>query len=225
MVVDADTDLFGSEAPEGVFGVTGIGGQRDLESPFLNGYTILPRSADDLSEPVQADFFVEDPWNTEDGPVPFENLSSGAGGYFWSFGDGTAPDTTTSPLHEYLTENTFTVVLTAQSQDGVCSDQMTQEVTVVFPDTSTIGIVEPEVDAPFRFGPNPFGVEDFGLTTEVALAGWVLLDGTGRRVMHGGALAPSDRLLLSSAALQAGWYTLQLTGADQRRWSLSVVRR
>jgi len=226
MVVDADTDLFGTDAPEGIFGVTGIGGQRDLESPFVNGYTILPRSAADLSEPVQADFFVEDFWNTEDGPVPFENLSTGAGGYFWSFGDGTPPDTTTSPLHDYLTENTFTVVLTAQSQDGVCSDQVSQEVTVVFPDTSIIGIVEPELDAPFQFGPNPFGVsEDFGLTTEVALAQWVLLDGAGRRVMQGGALAPMDRLMLPAESLQTGWYSLQLTGADQRRWSLSLVRR
>ena len=226
MVVDADTDLFGTDAPEGIFGVTGIGGQRDLESPFLNGYTILPRSAADLSEPVQADFFVEDFWNTEDGPVPFENLSTGAGGYFWSFGDGTPPDTTTSPLHDYLTENTFTVVLTAQSEDGVCSDQVSQEVTVVFPDTSTIGIVEPEFDVPFRFGPNPFGVsEDFGLTTEVALAQWELLDGTGRRVMQGGALAPMDRLMLPAGSLQTGWYALQLTGADQSRWSLSLVRR
>jgi hypothetical protein len=226
MVVDADTDLFGTDAPEGIFGVTGIGGQRDLESPFVNGYTILPRSAADLSEPVQADFFVEDFWNTEDGPVPFENLSTGAGGYFWSFGDGTPPDTTTSPLHDYLTENTFTVVLTAQSQDGVCSDQVSQEVTVVFPDTSIIGIVEPELDAPFQFGPNPFGVsEDFGLTTEVALAQWVLLDGAGRRVMQGGALAPMGRLMLPAESLQTGWYSLQLTGADQRRWSLSLVRR
>ena len=43
MVIDGDTDLFGTEAPEGVFGVTGIGGQRDDDAPFLDGYTILPR--------------------------------------------------------------------------------------------------------------------------------------------------------------------------------------
>ena len=226
MVVDADTDLFGTDAPEGVFGVTGIGGQRDLEAPFLNGYTILPRSADDLSEPVQADFFVEDTWYTEDGPVPFENLSSGAGGYFWSFGDGTAPDTTTSPLHEYPEDNTYTVVLTAQSEDGVCSDQATQEVTVVFPDTSTIGVIEPDLDVPFLFGPNPIGsTETFGLTSEVGLSNWVLLDGIGRRTMQGGAVAPMDRLLIAADALQTGWYTLQLSGADGRRWSLSLVRR
>jgi hypothetical protein len=226
MVVDADTDLFGTEAPVGVFGVTGIGGQRDLEAPFLNGYTILPRNADDLSEPVQADFFVEDVWNTEDGPVPFENLSLGAGGYFWSFGDGTSPDTTTSPLHVFPEENTYTIVLTAQSLDGVCSDQATQEVTVVFPDTSTIGVVEPDVDTPFLFGPNPFGTStDFGLTTEVPLSNWVLLDGTGRRCMEGGALAPMDRLMISAAGMQKGWYTLQLVGADQRRWSLALVCR
>jgi len=99
-------------------------------------------------------------------------------------------------------------------------------IAVVFPDTSIIGIVEPELDAPFQFGPNPFGVsEDFGLTTEVALAQWVLLDGAGRRVMQGGALAPMGRLMLPAESLRTGWYSLQLTGADQRRWSLSLVRR
>ena len=88
MVIDADTDLFGTEAPNGVFGVTGIGGQRDDDAPFLDGYTILPRGSFDLSEPVMADFSAPSPWESEGGPVPFDNQSTGAGGYFWSFGDG-----------------------------------------------------------------------------------------------------------------------------------------
>jgi hypothetical protein len=226
MVVDADTDLFGTEAPVGVFGVTGIGGQRDLESPFLQGYTILPRGASDLSEPVEADFTVESPWFAENGPVPFENLSTGAGSYFWTFGDGTPPVTTDSPLHEFPTDSTYTVVLTAQSIDGVCSDQAVQEVTVVFPDTSTIGIAPLDDVVPFEFGPNPFGDGAvLGVTSEVAVAEWVLVDAAGRHCRKGGALAPMDRLELPAAGLEPGWYALQLTGRDGRTWSVSVLCR
>ena len=226
MVVDADTDLFGTEAPTGVFGVTGIGGQRDLEAPFLDGYTILPRSAADISEPVEADFFVEDPWYAENGPVPFQNLSSGAGGYFWTFGDGTPPDTTTSPFHEYPVDSTYTVVLTAQSQDGVCSDQSVQEVTVIFPDTSTIGIASPQMDLPFRFGPNPFGAsESFVLTAEMDIEHWCVRDALGRICSGGGFTGDGQRIVLDPRHFDQGWYNLVLTGTEGRSWSVRLVRR
>ena len=175
---------------------------------------------------MQADFFVEDPWNTEYGPVPFENLSTGAGGYFWTFGDGTQPDTTTSPLHEFPVDSTYTVVLTAQSQDGVCSDQSVQEVTVVFPDTSTIGISTPTTDVPFRFGPNPFGgAAVFSLTSEVPLLGWQLLDGLGRQHQSGGRVPQDGRIVLDPAMVETGWHTLRLIGEAGRSWSINLIRR
>ncbi|MBL6645113.1 MAG: PKD domain-containing protein [Flavobacteriales bacterium] len=226
MVVDADTDLFGTEPPIGIFGVTGIGGQRDLEAPFVNGYTILPRSAADISEPVQADFFVEDPWYTENGPVPFENQSSGAGSYFWTFGDGTPPVTEESPTHEFPTDSTYTVILTATSEDGVCSDQSVQEVTVISPDTSTIGVGELLVDMPFRFGPHPWTAgQEMLVTTLVDLSGWTLLDAAGREIRRGGAVAASQQVPLGEGPTGAGWYVLRLTGADQESWSLKLIRQ
>lgn len=225
MVVDADTDLFGTAPPIGVFGVTGIGGQRDLESPFLQGYTILPRSAADISEPVNADFFVEDPWDMEDGPAAFENLSSGAGGYYWSFGDGTPLDTTTSPFHVYEEGGTFTVVLTAQSQDGVCSDQSVQELTVTLPDTSTIGILEPGDDLPFSFGPNPFGASrSFRLSAATPIASWTLVDATGKACRSGGMTKEASVLVIDADGIMPGWYALHLEAADGRRWSLALMR-
>lgn len=225
MVVDGDTDLFGTEPPIGVFGVTGIGGQRDLEAPFLDGYTILPRSAADISVPVEADFFVEDPWYMEDGPTPFENLSSGAGSYFWTFGDGTPPDTTTSPLHVYGTDGTFTVVLTAQSQDGICSDQSVQEVTVILPDT-TNNVQELGMSAPFRFGPNPFGrQETFTLTPDQNLVSWSLFDAMGRTVAGGGPSASDRPIHLAGERLEPGFYTMGLVGENGRSWSVSLIRR
>ena len=226
MVVDADTDLFGTEPPIGIFGVTGIGGQRDLEAPFVDGYTILPRSAADISEPVHADFFVEDPWNTEDGPVPFENLSSGAGSYFWTFGDGTPPVTEESPTHEFPADSTYTVILTATSVDGVCSDQAVQEVTVVFPDTSTIGVEDLPTNVPFRFGPNPFVEgQDFFLNTQVNLLGWTLIDASGRELRRGGAVAESGRVDLGPGTLEAGWYALRLIGTENQYWTINLIRQ
>lgn len=226
MVVDADTDLFGSAPPEGVFGVTGIGGQRDLEAPFLDGYTILPRSAADISEPVQADFFVEDPWYAENGPVPFENQSSGAGSYFWSFGDGTPPDTTASPEHVFPTDSTYTVVMTAISEDGVCSDQAVQEVTVVFPDTSTIAVEEWVAHLPFSFGPNPFGRHGaFSLTTDTPIRQWSLWDATGRKVRSGGVLVEGAQLRLDGKGLRPGWHALRLVAADGRSWTVRLACR
>jgi hypothetical protein len=226
MVVDADTDLFGTEPPIGIFGVTGIGGQRDLEAPFVDGYTILPRGAADISEPVQADFFVEDPWYTEDGPVPFENLSSGAGSYFWTFGDGTPPVTEESPTHEFATDSTYTVILTATSVDGVCSDQAVQEVTVIFPDTSTIGVGELPQGIPFQFGPNPWSAgQEFFLTTQVDLVGWTITDAAGRVLRRGSAVAASGRVDLGSGALESGWYSLHLLGTDNQHWTINLIRQ
>ena len=225
MVIDADTDLFGTEAPDGIFGVTGIGGQRDDEAPFLDGYTILPRGAFDLSEPVSADFTAPSPWQAEDGPVPFQNLSEGAGGYFWSFGDGSPLDTTASPFHEFPVDSTYTVILTAESVDGICTDQASQEVIVVFPDTSTIGIEgAPAPVGPLTAGPIPFGLAGpLRLECGVDLTSWVLVDAAGRPVRSGGRVVAGAPWTLEAEGLVSGWHALVCTASDGRRWTLEVL--
>lgn len=225
MVIDADTDLFGTEAPDGIFGVTGIGGQRDDEAPFLDGYTILPRGAFDLSEPVSADFTAPSPWQVEDGPVPFQNLSEGAGGYFWSFGDGSPLDTTASPFHEFPVDSTYTVILTAESVDGICTDQASQEVIVVFPDTSTIGIEgAPASVGPLHAGPIPFGLAGpLRLECGVDLTTWALVDAAGRTVRTGGRVVADAPWTLEAEGLMPGWHALVCTASDGRRWTLEVL--
>lgn len=224
MVVDADTDLFGTEAPEGIFGVTGIGGQRDTEAPFLDGYTILPRGAFDLSEPVMAAFDAPLEWEQENGPVPFENGSSGAGSYFWSFGDGSALDTTTSPFHEFPTDSTYTVILTATSADGICTDQATQEVTVVFPDTSTIGISEANLSRPFTAGPVPFQPgQPLIVDVQHDMASWHLQDASGRIVRAGGPVAAGGRQVMTAAGLRPGWHLLVFVSSQGQQWTLPLI--
>ncbi len=46
--IDNDVDLYAAPVPEGSFDLVGIGGQFDDESPFLQGYQVLPRSAADI---------------------------------------------------------------------------------------------------------------------------------------------------------------------------------
>ena len=225
MVVDADTDLFGTDAPIGVFGVTGIGGQRDLEAPFVDGYTILPRSAADLSEPVTASFDAPSEWDADNGPVPFDNLSEGAGAYFWSFGDGSPLDTTASPQHTFPVDSTYTVVLTAESEDGVCTDQATQEVTVVFPDTTTIAVDEWERGGmPMSGGPIPFGgTVPLVLDVTLDMVSWSVSDASGRVLRSGGAVAAGSRWTLSSAGLRTGWHLAVFTDQEGRSWRLPLM--
>ena len=225
MVVDADTDLFGTEAPNGVFGVTGIGGQRDEDAPFLDGYTILPRGADDLSEPVSAAFSAPTPWSSEDGPVPFENLSEGAGSFFWSFGDGSPLDTTASPEHVFPVDSTYTVLLTANSVDGVCTDQASQEVVVVFPDTSSNGVFESNVfSGILEGGPVPFGqAGPLRLRSQVDVVNWSLRDASARIVGRGGPVVAGSEWQMDAEGLVPGWHVLVCTGRDGRRWSMILL--
>ncbi len=48
MRVDADTDIFGTTAPTMLFSLTGIGGQYDEDSPYDDGYQLVPRDLGDI---------------------------------------------------------------------------------------------------------------------------------------------------------------------------------
>ena len=62
--------------------------------------------------------------------VNASNLSTGAGAYVWTWGDGTPSETTFNPLpHSYLNDTTYSVSLIA-NYNNVCFDTITQVVTV-----------------------------------------------------------------------------------------------
>lgn len=46
--IDADVNIAGTPAPEGVFNVTGLGGQFDDSEPYTDGYQLLPRYLEDI---------------------------------------------------------------------------------------------------------------------------------------------------------------------------------
>ena len=138
MRIDANTDLFLSDAPMGVFGLSGIVDQRDFEAPYFEGYRISPRYVSDISEPVNADFSVTSPWNLLDGPIELENTSEGASGYFWTFGNGDTSDEM-DPDYTYQESGVYSISLTTFSTDGNCSDQATVEIDVLLVSVDELG--------------------------------------------------------------------------------------
>ena len=58
MRIDADTDIFGTDAPTESFNLTGIGGQYDTSEPLTEGYQILPRYMQDI-DIIEA---TREPW-------------------------------------------------------------------------------------------------------------------------------------------------------------------
>jgi PKD repeat protein len=79
--------------------------------------------------------------------VTFTNSSSGATSYLWSFGDGNS-STESNPVHTYLSEGSFTVVLTATNACG--NSSVTQVSTVVGPPTASFSAPQTTGCAPFQ---------------------------------------------------------------------------
>jgi hypothetical protein len=224
MRVDANTDLWGQPAPIGVFGVTGIGDQVDFSSPYFSGYRISPRSMDDLTEPVTAEFTVTSPWSVAEGALELTNLSQGAGSYFWSFGSG-ANSTEFEPDFAYAEGGTYTIYLTANSLDGLCSDQFGAEVEVL-----SVGVEEWASEAGWRLFPNPVAGGEAVLEWEGgAIVQVTMVDLQGREVARWD-VADASRVTLPTEGLGTGVYQLLLEGrssvgeAHRSSLRLMVVR-
>ena len=127
--IDGNTNIWGTEAPLGTFGVTGIGGQSDGTTPLLDGYTLLPRSLDDLTEGVEAAFTIPEVLALGGAPVFAENQSTNADGFQWSFGNGDFSNEE-EPLLPYGEPGTYNVFLTVLNSNSECSDQASAVIVV-----------------------------------------------------------------------------------------------
>ena len=195
MRIDANTDLFLTEPPVGVFGVTGIGDQRDFDAPHFEGYRISPRYQSDITEPVDAAFTVVSPWNLLDGNLEIENLSTGAAGYYWTFGDGGTSDEET-PEYSYTEEGVYEVNLTVYSTDGYCSDQAVVEVDVI-----VVSVDELAFEA--NLWPNPAtGTVIFEWTSPSIKSSW----NDGRMLATHSPLQPRFVLDVSDGLLGCTWH-------------------
>ena len=104
--------------------------------------------------------------------VDFTNLSTGAGSYFWDFGDGTT-STLMNPSHTYVNTTLFlathTVMLIAYSPAG-CIDTTYQQI-VVYPEANFSFVVAPDS------GCSPFTITFPSVLGAVSFA-WDFGDGT-----------------------------------------------
>ncbi|MCB0761239.1 MAG: lamin tail domain-containing protein [Flavobacteriales bacterium] len=205
MRIDADVDLFGTEAPLGVFNVVGIGGQFDSSSPYDSGYQFLPRYADDMSDAVYAGFSVPD---AIEAGVPFTvtDLTNNADTYAWDFGDGFTTDEAI-PTHTYDEPGVYTISLSVYNEEISCSHLMELEVTIL-----PNGVEESWAQAVNVF-PNPgAGIYTLsGLQTTDVIR---VIDMAGRVVYESGAAASQSVLDLS--ALSDGVYLLTVSNKERQ---------
>lgn len=203
MRIDANTDLFGSEAPMGTFGVVGIADQRDFEAPYFSEYRISPRNQFDLSEPVVSDFTVESPWSLTGGPLNISNNSTGAGGYYWTFGNGDSSQDQL-PSYEYSEEGVYTVTLNVTSLDGNCSAQSTNLVSII-----VVSVEEAFAELGAHLWPNP-AQQGTSVRLEAPLAGrWSLHSMQGQLLLTGQQTSAGPTRI-PTEGLVPGMYVIQL---------------
>ena len=201
--IDGNTNIWGTEAPLGTFGVTGIGGQSDGTLPLLDGYTLLPRSLDDLTEGVQAEFTIPEVLELGGDPVFAENESTNADAFQWSFGNGDFSNEE-EPALPYDEPGTYNVFLTVLNNTSECTDQ-----------TSAVIVVEEQEDDDVRnLGlmrvttyPNP--VASLLRVETPTAADVVIRDASGRDMMRG--QWPAGIQLLDVSSWATGVYMLEAT--------------
>ena len=198
--IDGNTNIWGTEAPLGTFGVTGIGGQSDATSPYLDGYTLLPRSLDDLTEPVLAAFTVPEVLVLGGDPVYATNESSNADYYQWSFGNGSFSNDE-EPELTYTEPGTYNVFLTATDADSQCSDQATGSIVVEAEDAVD------DLSLPMAVFPNPASEEVRFVLHARSLV--EVRDATGRMAWAGTLAEGAQRMDVTT--WPAGVYTLTVS--------------
>ncbi len=161
MRVDADTDVFGTDAPEGAFTLTGLGGQFDNSSPYDEGYQILPRYIADVPEGVSTSFTLNE--GSSDGVelISGNEYTAGPGSiayfegdnsdleYTWEINGSTTMDTFVEITIEDDSWNGEVQDLTVTATDGTCTASSTTMITFLW-----LGIEEYELEL-LSIYPNP----------------------------------------------------------------------
>lgn len=140
LFIDADSDVFGSDAPEGVFHLTGIGSQSDDTTPYTEGYQISPRYLADIAAVTGPDATFT--FTVTGSTAAFTANNASAGTYSWDFGDGLVVDLPIQSIsHPYATDGEYMVCLTIVGE-GDCgvSGSSTHCETVLIGDPPPPGI-------------------------------------------------------------------------------------
>lgn len=111
--------------------------------------------------PINANYYYN---FTTNQTVQFMNASSGAVSYFWNFGDGSQDGTSTetNPIHYYINDGTYSVMLVSVNSNG-CPDTIIQTM-VVYPDFYFY--------FPNAFTPNSNGTNDYFMGYGVGISSY-----------------------------------------------------
>lgn len=144
--------------------------------------------------------------------VAFSDLSTGSPtSWSWNFGDGSAVSTQQNPSHTYAAAGTYTVSLTVTN--GGCSHTYEKQVTV---SDQSSGLTNVDDAFGLRLFPNP-AADQVYLEFQRQPAGPVtilLTDAGGRLLRTQHAAQPANRILLSTAALDAGVYSVRVVSTE-----------
>jgi PKD repeat protein len=146
---------------------------------------------------------------TADTVATFTNTSNGATTYVWNFGDNTT-STDVNPVHNYSSEGTYTVTLTATN--GGCSTTYTFDVVITIDDT---GIEENILFSAVNVFPNPAADN---VTVQFTSAGatnvsLTVIDNSGKQVAATQQVVINEgknAIELPVAHLQNGWYYVSM---------------
>lgn len=214
MRIDAQVDLYGSEAPQGKFSVIGIGGQFDANAPYDSGYQLLPRYSADIFDNLVASFDAPLEWNIGEGAVSFDSQSTGAFLHDWDFGDDTNSNEV-DPEHVYGELGVYTVNLTVFSEDGLCNHSTTQQVNVIF-----VNVEESQL-AGLEMYPNPatalVQLSGLGESSHVELRG---IDG---RLIQSHQ-ANTEQFILDVSALSSGVYLINVRQGQELKTLRLMVK-
>lgn len=216
--IDGDSELFAPSPIAGEFLLTGIVEQFDENPPFDSNYTIWPGKLSDVNGQVVASFnsFSILQYGDEGATVPFENTSTGASSFLWSFGDGNTSEEE-NPVHEYAFnflafEPDFEITLIAI---GECRDTTSSSVTALFT------AIEEFTHQHFTIYPNPASDALHILADEpVLLVQCYELTGQLCATLHP---ENENNAVLPCSHLSQGIYVIDVTLSSGKRLSTRFV--
>ncbi|MFK7787325.1 MAG: PKD domain-containing protein [Crocinitomicaceae bacterium] len=147
-----------------------------------------------ISEHTQADFTQIFSAGTS---VNFFNSSTKATNYIWDFGDGSPTTTDENPVHNYISNGTYTVTLIAESPCD--TDTMTVELSLV-------GLNE--IEQQFKIA--SLGNGHFELISPSILMDVTVLDASGK-VMKPNLEVENVSVKIDLSALSAGMYFVKIS--------------